>query len=221
MKELLRILDIYKREGFWAALWRALRKFGRMIFETNSAFWFEKYLSGPIQEIAPKIPVEINFFSSEETINWLKNKGENWMFNPAEIKVGLEENHYYVNIKYGNEIIGYTKVGLGKVFIDDYKKILPLRQGSAFLYDMYIDSRYRKNNIGSFTIAEIMKFLRNMNIKEVRCHIPAWNIPSLNMIEKNKFKKAAYIRYFRILGIIKFWVHRNGSMFEFKVWGLI
>lgn len=201
MGAISKIIDIYRDEGWTAVINRGFKKIIRLLFETNSAFWFERDLSHPLPEIIPKLPVEINISSNIETLDWLKWSGEPWMFNRQEIDVGLKENHYFSNIKYQGRIIGYAKLGLGRVYIRDYKKILNFPDRVAFIYDTYIVPEYRGLKIATFLVNEVMRFLKDKGFKKIGCHIPLWNIASINTYTKLGFKKKKCIRYFKILGL--------------------
>jgi len=201
MGTVAKVLNIYKEEGWLVVVGRGLKKIVCLLFETNSAFWFERDLSLSLPEITPKIPVEINLFSKDETLDWLRNSGEPWMFKQRELDIGLVENHHFPNIKYQNKVIGYAKVGQGRVYIQDYKKALNLHKNTAFIYDTYVSPEYRGLKIAPFLITEIMKFLKSNGARRVGCHIPTWNAVSINAYTKVGFKKTKYIRYFKIFGL--------------------
>lgn len=195
-----KILAIYKEKGLFEVIARGLKKIIRPFFDTNSAFWFECELSSELPPVISALPVEINLFSADETIDWIKKEGKDWMYNPRELEVGLKEQHYFPNVKYQNKIIGYAKVGLNKVYIQDFKKILNLAKDLAFIYDTYVEPRYRGLNVAPSLIWEVIESLKNMRIKKVGCHIPVWNTASLSSYAKLGFRKINYIRYLNVLG---------------------
>lgn len=183
---------------------KALKKAGRMVFHTNSAFWFERGLSLPIPEVTPKLKAEINLFSRDETISWLKKHNERWVYNRKEIAIASKENHYYPHIKYDGKIIGYMKAGLGRVYIEDYAKAVTLPKGKALIYDTYVLPPYRGLNLAAFMITEMMKLLRANGIEKVNCHIPGWNTASIRAYTKAGFQKVSFVRHLRIFNWIKF-----------------
>lgn len=180
---------------------RALRKAFRPFFETNSAFWFERGLDIDLPRVAAKIPAAAELFSANETISWIKDNCESWMLNQRELKCGLLENHLFPHLKCDNRIVGYAKVGLGRVYIQDFRKIITLPENFAFIYDTYVVPEYRGRDLAPFLINEVMSHLKNRGVRRMGCHIPRWNTASLNSYAKLGFKRINYIRYFRILGI--------------------
>lgn len=204
-----RISEIYKEEGLGGLCLRALRKASRLVFDTNSAIWFEKDLSQNLPEQNITIPLDINLSAPQETISWIKNQGERWMYNPQEIKIGLQENHYFANAKYNGNIIGYCRIGIGKAYIADYKKAITLEPGTAFICDTYVIPEFRSRGIATFLKVKLMQELRRQGFKKIRNHVPAWNISSLKVSEKLGFKKVFYARHIRILGFLKFYFRKE------------
>lgn len=204
-----RIAEAYKERGLPGICVRIAKKAGRLLFDTNSAIWFEKNLSEGFPDVTISMPLEINLSAPEEVINWIKNHGEHWMYIPKEIEVGLEENHYFALAKYNGNIIGYCRVGINRVYIPDYKKIIPLEPESAFICDTYVVAEFRNQNIATFLKIKLMQALRERGFKKIRNHVPAWNRSSLRVTEKLGFKRIAYIRHLRIFSCLKFYFRKN------------
>lgn len=194
-----KIIEIYREQGLEMLTKRSLKKIAYTFFETNSAFWLERDLSVPLSQVSSRIPVDIDLTSNEETISWIRINGEPWMNNELEIKTGIEENHYFPSIKYEGKIIGYAKVGFGKVYIHDFRKMTNFPNKVAFIYDTYILPEYRGMNLAPLFVNKIMQFLKDEGNEKLRCHIPAWNTASFRAYSKVGFKKKRFIRFFRIL----------------------
>ena len=204
-----KIKKIYEENGIIGTAARGLKKVSRYLVETNSAFWMERDLSIPVPKQKSAIPVELNLYSNQETIDWIKSCPEDWIYNPKEIEVGLKEGHQYPNLKHNGEIIGYAKIGIGRVYIADYKKVISLPKGTAFCYDYYIVPKYRGRFLSLYLIAETLRWAQAEGFKLAMGHIPPWNTASILIIERLKFKKRRYVRHFRFLGFIKFWYHKR------------
>jgi RimJ/RimL family protein N-acetyltransferase len=198
MKTTKKIKDIYRKHGFKLLLIRGFKKLANYLFQTNSAIWFEKDLSLPLIDITPKLAVEAHLLSKDETIDWLKTKGESWMFDELEISVGLARNHYFPNLKYEGLIIGYAKVGMGMVYIRDYKQTINFPERVSIIYDLFISSDYRGFNVAPFFVLEIMKFLKSRNFNRVIGYTPKWNIASIILHKKLGYKMKKTIRFIRI-----------------------
>lgn len=146
------------------------------------------------------MPVIIDLFAKDETLQWLRTKAENWMFNEQESTVGLVENHYFPNMKYEGRIIGYAKVGRGKVYVQDYHKVIEFPGNVAFIYDTYIAPDFRGLSLAPFFITEIMKLVKQDGMHALRCHIPPWNKASMHAYTKVGFKNKKFVRSFKIFG---------------------
>jgi len=209
MKIARRIGEVYQEVGFWMTLIRALRKISRYIFTTNSAYWLERDLAEPIPDIDPVIPVKLTLFSKDETIAWFKEQKESWIYNPPEIACGLKEGHYFPNLKHEGRIIGYAKIGVGKVYIDDYKQEIQMAPRSTMCYDYYILPEYRGRFLSVYLIGEILKIGKIHGYNKALCHIPPWNITSVRIAEKLGFKKYKYVRHFRFFHFLRFWTTKK------------
>lgn len=200
MELIHRAAAIYKEKGAGGVFIRGLKKMLKVFFETNSAIWFERNLALNLPYVITKIPIAVDSSATNETINWIKNNGESWMFDQREIKIGLAENHLFPNVKYENKIIGYAKIGLNKVFIQDFQKTITLPPDFAFIYDTYVVPKYRGFNMAPFLIKEVISYLKSNGIRKIGCHIPGWNTASIRSYTKLGFRRINYIRYFRIFG---------------------
>ncbi len=190
--------------GTWAAVKRAVGKALRPVFETNSAYWFEKEINGRPAETPVGMDLKIDFSSREETIAWLKKQNEPWMYIEREIETARREKHLLPSVKYHNKIIGYAKAGTGKVYIEDYHKDILLPQGKGFIYDIYVEKKFRGKGIAAYLANMVIAEMKKKGVKKIGVHIPGWNIASQRVSEKLGFRKISYVRHFRILGGIRF-----------------
>jgi O-antigen/teichoic acid export membrane protein/ribosomal protein S18 acetylase RimI-like enzyme len=194
------------------AVKRAVGKIIRPVFETNSAYWFEKELSGRLPQVPVSLHLKVDLSSREETIGWLKKQKEPFMYNEREIETAREKRHYFPNVKYHNKIIGYAKAGTGKVYIEDYRQEISLPRGKGFIYDLYVDSKFRGKGIAAYLLNELIAELKKQGVKKLGCHIPGWNHASAAVFERLGFKKVEYVRHFRVLGRIRFNITKTGLL---------
>ncbi|MEN6321068.1 MAG: GNAT family N-acetyltransferase [Syntrophaceae bacterium] len=195
--------------------WRAAKeRFGilkagsdiiKLLFDTSSTYWAARDLSEDLPEVHAKIPIEFDLSTTTDTLDCIKSFKERWMNNPKELEIGLNENHYFSNAKSDGKIVAILKTGINKVYIDDYGKVLSIPPKVAFAYHIYVAPEFRKLNISDAVFVKLMRELKDRGFKKVIGYYAPWNIRSMNLTTKIGFKKIAYIRYFKILGIIKFW----------------
>lgn len=204
-----KIREKYREHGLFGLCKSIALKLGRYIFETNEAFWWERDLSEPITDIQPRIPVEFDLYGAQETIGWIKKRKESWIYNPRELRVGLEEGHFFPNLKYQGKIIGYAKLGRGRVYISDYKKVIQLPEDTAICYDYHILPEFQGKFLSDFVMSENLKLARRLGFKKTQGNIPPWNVAAIRVVRKLGFKKFKYVRSFRIFGIITYCYQRK------------
>ena len=77
------------------------------------------------------------------TLNWIEKQNVSWMLNKKELNIALDGDHYWLNIKHKDLIIGYLKVGFGNVYINDYKRVIKFTDNVAHIYDTFILPGFR------------------------------------------------------------------------------
>ena len=128
-----KIKYVYKNHGLKELFKQILKKITNPIFKTNSAIWFEKDLTKEIIDYKPKIPVEIDLYSTIQTIGWLKSQKQSWLAHPKEIEAACKYGHYWACVRYNGRIIGCIKIGFEKVFIVDYNQEIEFPEETAFI----------------------------------------------------------------------------------------
>jgi len=211
-----RALRILKGKGVIALLQALLTKLKHLLIVTNAADWYCRDLRNPTLDIQTQMPVRVIFDLNDEIVNWLRehNISYPWMYIPKEIKTAKSEKHIFPYIKHNNEIIGYVKIGLGKVYILDYDKIIEFPEKHSFIYDTFIMPEFRGRNITPFLLNEAIKYLKDHKFEKIWCHIPSWNTPSRRAFEKLNFQRFTNVRYVRTL-TLKFF-RKNPTKFLSK-----
>jgi len=194
-------LEIYKKKGISGLFYSILRKICHFIFETNSHNWLIRNLDSNEIEIKPDIPLIIEFYNFQETLNWIRNQNMPWMNNRREEEIAIKERHYWGSAKYNGKIIGYIKVGFKKVFINDYKKSIEFPQDVVFLYDMYVTPEFRSKKVAVYLLNEASRFSKNIGFSKALAYAPDWNIPSMKSLTKAGLKREKKIRYIQIFGV--------------------
>jgi len=179
---------------------RLIGKSLRFIFTTNSAIWFEKDITEKLVEYQPKIPVEIDMNSTNQTIEWMNSLKDSWVTNPKEIAAALKYNHCWPSVRFKGKIIGCIKIGFRNPYITDYDRVIQLPERMAFIYDSYVIPEQRGKGIVTYVVIQVLKFLNLQGYTRVGLHVPSWNKTSLRVCEKMGFNKVIYIKCFRIFG---------------------
>ena len=190
------------------AKWQRIRTVKRFVYERSRAFWYEKDLTEGWVAPPVGLPVRIDIHDTEGTLNWLRSFTEAWMYNEKEIEVGLKERHYFANVKLDDTIIGYTKIGITRVYLYDFGRRLPLPDDVSFLYHVYVTKEFRKNNVAQALITEVMSDLVSKGYHKMFCHIAKWNMPSIRLFESLGFRCVADIRFHRFFRTLRVWTFR-------------
>ena len=199
----LRSLRILKRKGSRGLLCAVLKKLKHLLWVTNSADWYCRDLENATFDIQARKPVQIIFHFNSEITTWLKEHHclFPWMYIPEEIKTAKSEGHIFPYLKHNDEIIGYVKIGLGKVYILDYDKIIEFPEKHSFIYDTFIMPKFRGLNFAPFLLNEAIKYLKSLGFEKIWCHIPSWNTSSRRAFEKLNFHRSTRVRYLRLLNL--------------------
>jgi ribosomal protein S18 acetylase RimI-like enzyme len=208
MKPIERFRSLRRQEGVRSALSRAAKKLARFFVETNASYWSERDLSHPIREMAPKMDVAIVFDRKEELIEWLKTKEGTWMYDPREIKVAVECDHVFPFIRFQDRIIAYLKIGIKKVYIQDYQKVISLPSNCGFCYDIYVEPAYRRMNLAGFLTIETMKYMKQKGYARAQGQIAPWNKAAMGNFINTGFRKYKFVRHIRIFRVIRLYITR-------------
>jgi RimJ/RimL family protein N-acetyltransferase len=170
-----------------------------MLYATNSAHWYKRELTQFYPPASSLIDIEVDF-DNKSILEWLHNNHSlyRWFYIPEEIKIAQKYKHIFLTVLYSDSIIGYIKVGLGKVFVNDFKKVFTLPLSVAYIYDSFVLPEYRGKYIIPLALDKLCHYLRNKDIKEIYCHIPEWNKPSRRAYERAGFRRIVYIRFLRL-----------------------
>lgn len=190
------------------ANWRRLRAIKRFVYQSNAALWYQKDLLEGSTAPDMRLPVRVDIHDAEGTLKWLRAFQESWMYNEKEIDVGLKEGHYFANAKLDGRIIGYTKIGIGRVYIYDFGTCLALPGHVSFLYHVYVEKEFRKNSIAQNLILGVISDLVPKGYRSMSCHIAHWNTPSIRLFESLGFRCIADVGFHGIFRLLKVWTYR-------------
>lgn len=163
--------------------------------------WYEKKLLDLSLPIKSKIDVKIDFVSTDEVIDWIREKRIPGTDNSFEIEYAQANKHYFPGVKYNDKIIGFEKIGFGKIFILDFEGFIHLPDKAAMIYDTFILPEYRNLGMASFLTKESLIYLKNKGFEKIYCHILPTNESSIRSFLKVGFKKIRNIYFFKILGM--------------------
>lgn len=197
IKKIKKIPYLVKEDGFISTIKIIIKN----LFRYKKVGWYEKNLLELSSQFKPKIEVKIDFASTNEVIDWIKEKRVPGSDNSFEIEYGVLNKHYFPVAKYNNKIIGFEKIGFKKIFILDFEGFIYLPDKTAMIYDTFILPEYRNLGVASFLTRESTIYLRNKGFEKIYCHILPTNESSIRSFLKVGFKKARNIYFLKICGM--------------------
>jgi GNAT superfamily N-acetyltransferase len=197
-----KLLQIFREKRVVIFFRPIIQRTPRYIFERNNHIWFSRNLDEEEIEVEPKIPVSINFSRSEfnETLDWIKANNLLWGHYEKELKVAINGGHYWVNAKSEEKIVGFMKIGFGKVFISDYDKIFQFPQNTVFLYEMRVVPEFGGKKIASYLLNESCKFFKRQGYTKALGYSHKMNAASHKSLSNAGFRGKKTIYYYKILG---------------------
>jgi GNAT superfamily N-acetyltransferase len=103
-------------------------------------------------------------------------------------------------LKRDDKILGYQWISFDVcgINIGSVKelKIFPLKEGQAFLYDIFIFREFRRKGVASFLADNTFAALKKKEINELLVIIGVGNIPSLALHLKNGFEPLRVVYHY-------------------------
>ncbi|MBP2027197.1 RimJ/RimL family protein N-acetyltransferase [Acetoanaerobium pronyense] len=178
-----------------------------IIYKSTCSTWYERSIEGDLENFEPTIDIDIQreflMDDKSELINWLEMNKEKfpWIYFPKEIECANKNSHIFYILKYKNQIIGYSKVGVRNTYVHDFNRNIHLNKNTAMIYDIFIDPNQKGKGLAKYALKDIFRYLKSKGYKKVIAHIEKWNYPSINTFTKSGFRPKKIICLIRILGI--------------------
>lgn len=197
-----RLQEEFRRRGPIGLYKAVLTNLQRRIITTNNAIWFRLCLDKHIPLIQPKISLGFDLMNIEEATDFFKKHHGSfpWMFIKEELQIAGSTRHMFPCLRDKDQVVGYVKLGIEKVFVLDFEKTLCIPPTAAFIYDAFILPSHRGMGLGSFIIAMTARHAQESGFRSIWCQIPSWNIPSVRMVERAGFESVGEIRFVKLFG---------------------
>ena len=123
-------------------------------------------------------------YKIEEYIYPSRENAERWFLSVLST---LRERRGKVFIaQIGGEIVGFIYFTYSlEMFLDVSKRV-------AFISDMYVKPRFRRQGIGSLLMEKCLEELKNLDIKYVRLSVLSNNVLAIRFYEKHGFEICRY-----------------------------
>ena len=191
--------EIVKKEGFSTLIKKGIYKIKILIYATNKAIWFYRFLNNTIPQI--NIPnIKIVIASQSEFEAWLQQHQTKfpWIYVEQEVLATRNDPKIAFVAKVNDKIIGYLKVAVKNAYILDYDTHIKLPNDTAFIQDTFVLPEFRRRGIAKCIISKVIIYLKRHGYSKIFCHIPQWNIASIHTYTSLGFKPCGNIRFLRI-----------------------
>lgn len=186
---------------------KALLKIKRAVYKSTCSTWYERNIEGDLEDFEPKVEIDIKreflIEDKSELINWLEMNKQKfpWIYFPKEIECANKNNHIFYIMKYKNEIIGFSKIGVNGTYIHDFDKTLQLNKHTFLIYDIFIDPSMGGKGLALIATKDIFMHLKGKGYKRVVVHIEKWNKASIKTATKSGLRPKTTICLIKIFGI--------------------
>jgi RimJ/RimL family protein N-acetyltransferase len=190
--------------GVVGLLQRVAARLGRWTFSTTNSIWLCRSLEHPIDVVpaGAELTTRILIDDKSVLIEWLRRRHAEfpWIGFEEEIALAEEEGHMFLAVFDAGEVVAFTKVGVGRTYIQDFQEIIRFPEEDVFFYDIFVLPAYRGKRLAVHMTTRMTEFLRERGFERAWAHIEPWNEPSLRAFWSADYENVAQIRHCRVLG---------------------
>jgi RimJ/RimL family protein N-acetyltransferase len=196
-----KIVKEFTSNGISGILNRIWNKTRHFLFYSTCSIWFERNLDEPVLSFTPELKLETEFLIHDKSrlIEWLRdNKSKYpWIYFENEVDAALKNEHVFLILLHQDRIIGYIKIGIGDIYINDFNQYVKFQPKIAFVYDTFTLPEYRGKSLALFALNQAIEYFNSLKYMRIFCHIETWNVPSIKAFEKAGFRAMDSIRFIR------------------------
>lgn len=205
--------DYYKKEGFL----KLCEFVCANLFVYQKLTVFERNLSGPIEEVHAKIPINIGLLSRDKSD--IDRLVEFWPDSYAHPPEGANIKEMIVNrlsmgeecmvAEYKGRIIHMNWIGFKNTYLfNEYVLKKGISSEEVIGYNIYTVPEYRGNRIVNAVWAEIFDFLKRKDYKRLTHYVASQNLASMKVTPK-VFKKTNTLYYISICGFGRYFLSKR------------
>jgi len=181
------------REGGISEIGKRARK---KSFRTNCAYWYSIDLKKSVTHCKAAMDLNVQRSDLQSVAKYLIKKD---LYVEEEMSIAAREGHLYYLLSQKKNPCGFCKVGLGRIYIHDFRQIYTIPKNAAFIIEYEVDESLRGMGVAKFLISRVLFELQEMGFEKVLCHIPPWNVASMKVMEHCSFNRKRKIRFVEIL----------------------
>ncbi len=182
--------------GLLTAVWER-------IFEFNSATWYACETGREQEILENSCKPSFDLVRLLDMEDWFLSLSHEFSYawNQREMECARDHDHLGVAVKVDSDTAGYIKIAMKSVFIADFAERIAIPDGLAFIYDSFIHPVHRGKRLAESAIRFAINQTHQRGCQTIACHIPDWNIASINSYTRAGFKPKGKIWYVRFLGL--------------------
>lgn len=122
-------------------------------------------------------------------------------FDLDDARNRLKRGYMFFVIFFENEIVGWRWYAFKKVFCEDFRCNLKIRDDQAYGYNLFVNKDHRGKHLAARLIISGEPYLREIGVKSIWIINYDWNIPAQATVRKAGYRKIGYYRLVNILGL--------------------
>ncbi len=211
------MLTYLNEKGWRRSAFGAPKLLARLLFFQTESTWFSRDVALRFRLNPQQDTLGFKMLPAADSRlpQWIQARKEEfpWIYHPKELETACRENHPYLTVQDGKEIIGFIKLGINRVYIHDFDQIIRFPSESCFIYDSLVLPAYRGRRIVQRALAYAAPRLQSQGLRILWAHIAAYNHASLRAFDYMDFEPRAKIRYVRIH---RSWVYVRDGFYPFR-----
>ncbi|WP_432821475.1 N-acetyltransferase family protein [Trichloromonas sp.] len=122
-------------------------------------------------------------------------------FSLEDASSRLNRGELFVVIYHDVEIAGWGWFALAKAECEEFNCSIKIRDGQAYAYNIFVNKKYRGNDLATHLLTSSEPYLRQLNVDLVWAIIYDWNVPSQKAFVKAGYEKIGYYKMLNVLGV--------------------
>jgi ribosomal protein S18 acetylase RimI-like enzyme len=195
-----RLIDYYKRHGFWETVTRAILALKRALFAGREVvFYCDLGKLIPLPDAKSYLKVELLYRIGKIRPQDLQQMTAFW--NPKQAHLNIQERFYKGAslwlVKSGDKLAGYGWTIQGRTVAPYY---FPLGWDDVHLFDFHVFPEYRGQGINPFLVTHILSELARSGGGRAYIEAAEWNQAQLSSLGKTPFIRMGLFRSFTVFG---------------------
>jgi GNAT superfamily N-acetyltransferase len=186
--------------GFAAEARRALRAYGRKLYDRHRSRWFAMALDSTLEVPAPRFDAHLVVDAPARVLDFIRRLDIPGSCDPVEIRTMHERGQLLVGVEDRGTLVGFVKIGWGTVYVLDYRLDLVLPPSDCFVLETYLVPERRGLGAGPWLIRGTNLEMRQRGFARRIAHVRPDNIPMLRNATRVGYRPLGDIDFISVCG---------------------